>query len=49
MSKRKHVTLSQVSVSLLSVLSHCRLKPIAPLIGYSGHPKPSKHEHVAPS
>jgi hypothetical protein len=32
-----------------SGLSYCRLKLIAPLVGYSGHPKLSKHEHVAPS
>jgi hypothetical protein len=25
------------------------LKPIAPLVGYSGHPKSSKRERVAPS
>jgi hypothetical protein len=28
---------------------YCQLKPIAPLVGYSGHPKSSKREHVAPS
>jgi hypothetical protein len=38
------ITLSQVSMSM----SH-RLKPIAPLAGYSGHPKSGKREHVAPA
>jgi hypothetical protein len=28
---------------------YSRLKPIAPLAGYSGHPKSSKREHVAPA
>jgi hypothetical protein len=27
---------------------HRRLKSIAPLVGYSGHPELSKHEHVTP-
>jgi hypothetical protein len=38
------VTLSQVSVSMSR-----RLKSIALLAGYSGHPKSSKREHVAPT
>jgi hypothetical protein len=42
------VTLSRVIASMLHVLSRRRLKPIAPLIGYTGHPESSKREHVAP-
>jgi hypothetical protein len=44
MNKRDHVTLSRVIVSMLHLL-----KSVAPLVGYSGHPKSSKREHVAPS
>jgi hypothetical protein len=29
-------------------LSHYRLKPTAPLVGYSGHLELSKREHVTP-
>jgi hypothetical protein len=36
------VTLSRVSVSMLHRLKSFRLKLIAPLVGYSGHPKSSK-------
>jgi hypothetical protein len=33
---------SSYKVGITTVLSHCRLKTIAPLVGYSGHPKSSK-------
>jgi hypothetical protein len=48
MSDRKHAYAGS-SIHEHVALSHCRLKPIALLVWYSGHPKLGKREHVAPS
>jgi hypothetical protein len=43
------VTLNRVSISMSYRLRRFRLKPIGLIVGHSGHPKSSKHEHVTPS
>jgi hypothetical protein len=43
------IALSRVSVSMSHRLKAFRLKPIAPLVGYSDHPMLCKREHVAPT
>ena len=47
MSNRKCACVGSSRRESRADLSRYRLKPTALLVGYSGHPKLSKHEHVA--